>query len=158
MLHLLVSCYKYFKICHVCLLARSRISFSSSIIFRWDVSSLPINARYFSASCWPLTQRHLNRLRELTKMDGRVRERTPYGSRFSLTNRKFYWFSCLHCCLVHSLEPCIVNKSFLPNPASISSKAICGWKNYLISYNVEFQFQIQFVVVLCSLKELCSKW
>lgn len=68
------------------------------------------------------------------------------------------WFSCLRCCLVHSLEPCIVNKSFLPSPALISSKAICGWKNHLISYNVEFQFQIQFVVVLCSLKELCSKW
>lgn len=77
MLDPLVSYHKYFKTCHACLLARSRIFFSSSIIFRRDVGSPPINARYFSASCWLLTQRHLNRLRELTKMDGRVRECAP---------------------------------------------------------------------------------
>ena len=77
MLDPLVSYYKYLKTCHLCLLARLRISFSSSTIFRWDVGSPPITDRYFSASCWLLTQQHLNRLRELTKMDGRVRECAP---------------------------------------------------------------------------------
>ena len=43
MLDPLVSYYKYFKTCHVCLLAQSRIFFSLSIIFRRDVCSLPIN-------------------------------------------------------------------------------------------------------------------
>ena len=42
MLHPLVSYYKYFKTCHVCL-RTSRISFSLTIIFRRDVGSLPIN-------------------------------------------------------------------------------------------------------------------
>lgn len=45
MLDPLFSYYKYFKTCHVRLLAQSRISFSLSITFRQDVGSLSINAR-----------------------------------------------------------------------------------------------------------------
>ena len=31
-------------------------------------------------------------------------------------------------------------KYVFPSPASISSQAICWWENYLISFNVEFQY------------------
>ena len=87
-------------------------------------------------------------------LDGRVRECVPKSSPFSLINRMFYWVSCLHRCLVHPLKPCIVNKSFLPRPASISSKAINGWENYLISYNVEFPFKLLLLLLFVRWKNV----
>ena len=45
----------------------------------------------------------------------------------------------ISCWCIIKLQTVTINRSVFPLFASISPLAICGWENYLISYNVEFQ-------------------